>query len=131
MYVAFTGARYWTDPEPIIRELEKLPKDAVILHGGQGGWRNGILTGADSIVDYYAKEMGFEVRVFPADWSKYHKGAGPKRNGTMVQELNKARKEGHETQLIAIHDNLDASKGTANMVRQTRLACHRIVLCEG
>ncbi len=49
----------------------------VIISGGASG--------ADAIGEKYAKENGFEVERYPADWSKYGRGAGPKRNKQMAE----------------------------------------------
>jgi predicted Rossmann-fold nucleotide-binding protein len=47
-----------------------------IIHGGAPG--------LDSLADKYAKAVGVEVKVYPADWKKYGKAAGPIRNQEML-----------------------------------------------
>ena len=46
---------------------------------------SGCASGADAIGERYAKENGFEVEKHPADWKKYGKSAGPKRNEQMAK----------------------------------------------
>ncbi len=41
--------------------------------------------GADIIGEQYAKENGFMVEKYPADWQKYGRSAGPKRNKQMAE----------------------------------------------
>ncbi len=41
--------------------------------------------GADELGKRYAIENGFEFELYPADWKKYGKSAGPKRNLQMAQ----------------------------------------------
>ncbi len=41
--------------------------------------------GADAIGERYAKENGFKVEKYPADWEKYGKSAGPIRNEQMAK----------------------------------------------
>ncbi|MBR4100013.1 MAG: DUF2493 domain-containing protein [Clostridia bacterium] len=41
--------------------------------------------GADMIGERYAKENGFEIERYLADWKRYGKSAGPKRNKQMAQ----------------------------------------------
>ena len=49
----------------------------VIVSGGARG--------ADAIGERYAKENGFAVEKYPADWEKYGKSAGPIRNKQMAE----------------------------------------------
>lgn len=39
--------------------------------------------GADMLGERYAKENGFKIERYKADWNKYGKSAGPKRNMQM------------------------------------------------
>lgn len=52
----------------------------IILSGGASG--------ADKIGERYAKENGLEVEVYPADWGKYGKSAGPIRNKLMAENCD-------------------------------------------
>lgn len=51
--------------------------EIVILSGGA--------CGADALGERYAKENGFKLQKYPADWAKYGKSAGPKRNEQMAK----------------------------------------------
>ena len=46
---------------------------------------SGCASGADAIGERYAEENGFEVERYPAEWGKYGKIAGPKRNKKMAE----------------------------------------------
>ncbi|MEE0945525.1 MAG: DUF2493 domain-containing protein [Acutalibacteraceae bacterium] len=46
---------------------------------------SGCASGADAIGERYAKENGFKVEKYPADWERYGKSAGPKRNKQMAE----------------------------------------------
>lgn len=61
--------------------------------------------GVDDLAEEFADEHGIPKTPFPADWSKYGKGAGFKRNAEMADYGDK---------LLAIWDG--KSKGTANMI---------------
>ena len=52
----------------------------IILSGGASG--------AYKIGERYAKENGFEVELYPADWEKYGKSAGPIRNKLMAENCD-------------------------------------------
>ena len=46
---------------------------------------SGCASGADAIGERYAEENGFKVEKYPADWKKYGRSAGPKRNKQMAE----------------------------------------------
>ena len=51
--------------------------DIVIVSGGASG--------ADALGERYAKENGFNIEKYPADWETYGKSAGPRRNKQMAE----------------------------------------------
>ena len=66
---------------------------------------SGCASGADSIGERYAKENGFEVEKYPADWKKYGRSTGPKRNKQMAEICD---------YVICFWD--EKSKGTKSMI---------------
>ena len=46
---------------------------------------SGHANGADLIGERYAKENGFKVEIYPANWNKYGRSAGPIRNRQMAE----------------------------------------------
>ena len=76
-------------------------RDIIIVSGGASG--------ADSLGEKYAKERGFKLKRFPANWSKYGKMAGMIRNRLMAEYSNA---------LVAFWDNV--SPGTKNMIKLAR-----------
>lgn len=65
----------------------------------------GLAKGADQLGLKYAREHGYEVRYFPAEWKKHGKAAGPIRNLRMVQNADA---------LVAFWDG--KSSGTKNII---------------
>ena len=61
--------------------------------------------GADSLGQLYAKDRGYEVRYYPANWDYYGKKAGMLRNEQMAQNADA---------LVAFWDG--KSRGTKNMI---------------
>ncbi|MBR4073347.1 MAG: DUF2493 domain-containing protein [Clostridia bacterium] len=45
----------------------------------------GCCRGADALGERYALENGYKIERYPADWKKYGKSAGPRRNMKMAQ----------------------------------------------
>lgn len=74
---------------------------------------SGHARGADSLGERYAAENGIPVQVFPAEWTKYGKAAGPIRNKAM---LNYAKEE--TTVVVAFWNG--KSRGTADMLKQAK-----------
>ena len=67
---------------------------------------SGCASGADAIGEQYAKENGFKVEKYPADWKTYGKIAGPKRNKQMAEDSD---------YVICFWDG--KSKGTWSMIQ--------------
>ena len=65
---------------------------------------SGLAKGADLLGVHYAKQKGYKVEEFPANW-KLGRSAGPKRNLEMAKSANAC---------IVFWDGV--SKGTANMI---------------
>ncbi|RXP46200.1 DUF2493 domain-containing protein [Lutibacter sp. HS1-25] len=61
--------------------------------------------GADKLGEQYAAEKGFHIKQFSADWKRYKRAAGSKRNQQMAN---------YAEALIAFWDG--KSRGTKNMI---------------
>lgn len=66
---------------------------------------SGTASGADKLGEQYAKEKGYNIKQFPADWNKHGKSAGYIRNEEMAV---------YSDALIAFWDG--QSKGTKHMI---------------
>lgn len=63
--------------------------------------------GVDALGERYAKDIGVDVKPFPADWNKHGKAAGPIRNGEMADYADAA---------VIVWDG--KSPGSRNMIKQ-------------
>jgi len=77
--------------------ISKLDEDIEIV--------SGTANGADKLGEDYANIRNLKIKRFPADWDKYGKGAGYKRNTEMAE---------YADALIAFWDG--ASRGTMHMI---------------
>jgi hypothetical protein len=81
--ILVTGSRNWWSVDVIRNALwtaygDRPPgTDPVIVHGA-------CPSGADSIASGWARSNGVKTEPHPADWHKYGKAAGPRRNREMV-----------------------------------------------
>lgn len=104
MVVLVCGSRNWSNFEVILSRLAVLSPSRVI-HGG--------CAGADELSGKAAKQLGFEVQVFKADWKRFGRAAGPMRNKQMLDE-------GRPDLVLAFHNDLENSRGTLDMVRRAK-----------
>jgi hypothetical protein len=112
MKVLVCGSRNWFDRGPIERELRKLPPGTIIVHGAAPG--------ADSLADSVARCLGFEVRVYPAEWATHGRAAGPIRNSEM---LTKEHRSDEPIDLVlAFAKDFSLARGTSDMMRKAREA---------
>jgi hypothetical protein len=72
--------------------------DVEIVSGGADG--------ADKLGELYAKDFGYQLKRFPANWNKFGPSAGMIRNREMAE---------YADILIAFWD--ETSKGTSNMIK--------------
>lgn len=100
------GDRNWKDERMILTELELRKPDVVI----EGEYR-----GADKMARAAAEYLGIPVLGFPADWETHGRAAGVFRNTQMLEE-------GKPDFVLAFHDDLEASKGTKDMIKQAKAA---------
>jgi hypothetical protein len=96
------GSRDWPSAETIHPYIAASPRGTVFIHGGARG--------ADQIADTFARAMGYEVEVFPADWAGKGRRAGVIRNLEMLD----SKPDG----VVAFWK--DESPGTGHMIREAK-----------
>ena len=106
--VIIAGTRTFSDYELLERHVRhmlsrKSREEVEIVSGGAAG--------ADRLGERFARENGYKLRVFPADWERYGRRAGILRNQQMVD---------YADALIAFHDG--QSRGTAHVIAAAREA---------
>ena len=98
-YRNYEEARAFID-HCLSRIIEK--NEIIILSGGASG--------ADALGEKYAAENGFVVEQYPAQWDKYGKSAGPRRNKQMAEACDF---------VICFWDG--KSRGTKSMIEYAKL----------
>jgi hypothetical protein len=90
-YLLVAGSRGFND-YPLLKEKldyllqNQLDKEIHIVSGGAKG--------ADTMAEWYAKKRGYQMHVFPADWDRFGKSAGYRRNKQMHQFISQFPKRG-------------------------------------
>ena len=102
MRILVTGSRDWASIEFVCLAIAAvLPEGPVtIVHGA-------CPSGADLYADQFAKSIGLDVEPHPAEWDKYGKSAGFRRNQEMVDL-------GADICLAFIRDGSKGATHTAN-----------------
>ena len=89
MRILVCGGRDFTDKEFIYKHLNEdfgPHSDGDNYRTDQTTIITGGASGVDTIAHEWAKEVGCKTEVYPADWEKYGKAAGPIRNKQMLDE---------------------------------------------
>ncbi len=76
MKVWVCGSRHWTDWKLIETHLKMLLPGTTIISGAARG--------ADKMAAMIGAKLGLEVQEFPADWAKFGRAAGYRRNLVML-----------------------------------------------
>lgn len=112
MKVIVAGSRDFSNYDLLCKKLDIIlsqQKDIQIVCGEARG--------ADSLGKRYAEEHGYVVLLYPANWEKYGKSAGFRRNKEMAQVADA---------LVAFWDG--QSKGTYNMIQLMKNKPTRVVM---
>lgn len=113
MKVIIAGTRTVEDYEFVVWVVNSCPFRPKITEivSGHGITRNerGVIIGVDGLGERYAREHDLPLTLFPADWQKYGRAAGPIRNEEMAK---------YSQGLIAIWDG--QSRGTQDMIRRAQ-----------
>lgn len=106
MILLVCGDRHWKDRGLIAQEIDKVRRqcrdgELITLVEGEAD-------GADKMARQYALKVGILVHPHPARWDQLGFAAGMIRNEEMLAE--------HPDLVLAFHDDIASSKGTAGMI---------------
>lgn len=92
----------------VLDQLHEKHKITTIIHGNARG--------ADTLSGLWAKKNKINAQIFPAQWSKYGRAAGPIRNQHMLSES--------QPDLVVA---FPGGKGTQNMVQISKKNGTRVI----
>lgn len=109
--VIIAGSRKYDDYQRLKEKCNRIlsakfadPEAEVIIVSGHA-------SGADALGERYAAERSLKTDIHPADWNKYGRAAGPRRNAETAAVADA---------LIAFPKAGEENRGTKNMVKLTR-----------
>lgn len=103
MRVIIAGSRDYHDYETLLDLIRECPWEITeVISGGAKG--------VDALGERYANEKNLKLTVYPADWEKHGRAAGPIRNRKMAENADA---------LLAIMKG-NNSKGTKNMIETAK-----------
>jgi len=112
MKIIIAGSRNINNYNIIVNTIKKSNFDISEIVSGNA-------RGVDKLGERFAKENNIKLKLFPANWDKYGKGAGYIRNIQMAE---------YADALIAIWDGI--SKGTKMMIELAKKKELKIFVCE-
>ena len=105
--LAVVGSRTFNAVEVVRAHLQaRLPTVVEIVSGGARG--------ADTLAELVAVELGVPCVVLPADWRRWGRGAGPRRNAEIAARADAV--------LAFVDQPLDRCRGTRDVVERFRRA---------
>lgn len=111
MRVVVCGSRDWSDWGVVEAALSILPAGSQVVHGGARG--------ADRMAGSVARRLGHFVAYMPANWERYGRSAGMRRNEQMLECVRPEL-------VIAFWDG--SSAGTKNTIDRARRAGIRVAV---
>lgn len=103
------GSRDYPRLDVVRLRILRFGPNAVLIVGGARG--------PDRVAEEIGRDVGMDVRVFRADWSRYGRSAGYRRNADMVRELMDGPPDDRRL-VVAFYDG--RSKGTAHTMTTAR-----------
>jgi len=114
MKIIIAGGRNFTNYKKLCKVCDNILQNQNNIEIVSGAYYKG----ADKLGEQYAKERGYKIIRFPANWNKYGKAAGPNRNQQMAN---------YADALIAFWDG--KSRGTLNMIDLAKSRNLKINIC--
>jgi hypothetical protein len=108
--IIIAGSRKFNDYSKMLNKLDELgthllaTMDDIEIVSGHA-------SGADTLGEKFAEAYNYPLKIFPAEWDKYGKAAGPIRNEQMAKYAAEADKG------ILIAFPMGESRGTRNMIK--------------
>jgi hypothetical protein len=118
MKIAISGSRTFSDLKFMTTSLEGVIRQLGEQQTAPEIWSGGA-KGADALAETAARQLGLPFHEIKADWAKFGRAAGPKRNAQLVAECD-----------ILIAFPVGESKGTRGCIQLARKAGKKVFVFE-
>jgi hypothetical protein len=115
MRILVTGSRTWWDEWTIRWVLGEWHQHGLLLRREETTFVFGDAHGADAMAKGAAKDNRWQYEEYAANWQRYGKYAGPRRNCNMLDTLNPA-----EDLVLAFRVGGEKSRGTTHCIQEAR-----------
>lgn len=105
--VIIAGSRKYNDYQKLKEKCDRILSEKFADSNIEIIIVSGHASGADALGERYADERGLKKEIYPADWDKYGRAAGPRRNAEMAAVADA---------LIAFPREGEANRGTRSMI---------------
>lgn len=78
--IAIVGSREFKNLDRVIEYIESLPETTIVVSGGARG--------VDIVAEHSAERRGLQTHIFYAQWKRYGKSAGMRRNREMLDTVD-------------------------------------------
>lgn len=78
--IAIVGSRDFKNLHRVIAYVDSLPETTIVVSGGARG--------VDTVAEQVANRRGLQTHIFYAQWKRYGKSAGMRRNREMIDTVD-------------------------------------------
>lgn len=113
LHILVCGGRHFTNYTVLCDILDNVIGDIKEIEIVSGHCQ-----GADMLGEKYAQERDITVKIFPADWAKYGRKAGPIRNKQMIDYI---KNFGNRLVVAFTNENTVGTKNTITLAKKAKI----------
>ena len=115
------GGRHFDDYEALERVVDKVISE--LNSSEESEIVSGHCQGTDLLGELYAEKHGLKCTVFPANWKKFGKAAGPIRNSEMIKYISDSE---NPAVIALVGPNAKGTMDTVNKAIKARFSVYKI-----
>ena len=120
--IIICGGRHFDDYEALEKVVDKVISE-LKLTSQEIEIVSGHCQGTDLLGELYAEKHGLKCTVFPANWKKFGKAAGPIRNSEMIKYISDSE---NPAVIALVGPNAKGTMDTVNKAIKARFSVYKI-----